>query len=119
MANPVVHFEIGGPDHEGLKAFYEGVFGWEVHDMPEAGYSLIHTKDGDHGIDGGMPVHDTPWVCVYIEVAEPQASLDAAFAAGAEVIMPVQGAPGVTLAMFKDPAGNQIGIVKAEESASA
>lgn len=115
MPNPVVHFEIGGPDHEALKSFYEGVFGWQVHDMPEAGYSLVHTKEEDHGIDGGMPVHDTPWVCVYIEVADPSAIMDAAVAAGAEVVMPVTESPGVTLALFKDPAGNQVGLVKTGE----
>lgn len=115
MPNPVVHFEIGGPDREGLKAFYEGVFGWEVHDVPEMDYSLVHAKDGDVGIDGGMPVQDTPWVCIYIEVPDPYASLEAAVAAGAEVVMPVMESPGVTLAQFRDPAGNIVGLVKAEE----
>lgn len=119
MPNPVVHFEIGGPDHEALKAFYEGVFGWEVHDMPEAGYSLVHAREGEVGIDGGMPVHDTPWVCIYIEVPDPQASLDAAVAAGGQVVMPVTEAPGVTLAMFTDPAGNTVGIIEAEEHPTA
>jgi predicted enzyme related to lactoylglutathione lyase len=117
MPNPVVHFEIGGPDRGALAAFYERVFSWDIQDVPEMDYSLVHTKDGDAGIDGGFPVQHGPWTCVYIEVPDPQGSLDAAVAAGADVVMPVIESPGLTLARFRDPAGNVVGLVKSEESA--
>src|SRR3972149_9833240 len=114
MGSPVVHFEIGGPDHDALKKFYGDVFAWEIHDIPETNYSLVHTNADGKGIEGGMPVQEGPWVAVYIEVPDPQAALDKAVSAGAEVVMPVTEMPQVTLALFKDPAGNTVGIVKAE-----
>ena len=53
-------------------------------------------------------------MCVYIQVADPQAALDKAEKLGATTVMPVSEIPGanVTLAQFKDPAGNVIGLLK-------
>ena len=117
MANPVVHFEIGGPDQQALIDFYTGLFDWKVEVTPPTNYGMVHThEEGDAGIDGGIPQQEGgqegPWVTVYIAVPDPQATLDAAVAAGAEVLMPVTEMPQVTMALFKDPAGNPIGIIK-------
>ena len=32
MSNPIVYFEIAGPDGARLREFYSGVFGWEIDD---------------------------------------------------------------------------------------
>jgi hypothetical protein len=47
MTNTVNYFEIGSPDPAASKAFYGGLFGWDVGEpsMP-ARYSMI---DEDHG----------------------------------------------------------------------
>jgi predicted enzyme related to lactoylglutathione lyase len=77
------------------------------------GYSLVHAKSGDKGIDGGVGNVGEPRTTIYAEVPDPQATVDAAVAKGAEIVMPVTDIPGaVTMAMFKDPAGNIVGIVE-------
>jgi hypothetical protein len=99
MANPVVHFEIIGPDMEALQTFYGDLFSWQFHDVPETGYLLINAKSGDRGIDGGLGNMGEPRTTIYMEVPDPQATLDAAIAKGAEVLMPVTEIPNtVTMA---------------------
>lgn len=114
MGNPVVHFEIGGPEQDKLSKFYSELFGWDVHTMQPMDYGMVHTNADGKGIEGGIPKQEGPWVTVYVEVPDPQAALDEAVGAGAEVVMPVTEMPQVTMALFKDPAGNVIGIVKAD-----
>jgi len=53
MEQPVVHFEIGGPDRVALQQFYGRLFGWEVDDMPAANYGMVKTG-GEGGIGGGI-----------------------------------------------------------------
>lgn len=47
MPNPVVSFEIRGPDTELLKRFYADVFGWEMFSFP-SGYTAIETSTHQH-----------------------------------------------------------------------
>ena len=113
MTNPVVHFEIMGQDSAGLQAFYAETFGWKLSPpMAEMGnYSTVDNEG--QGIGGGIGDGD-PRVTVYIQVDDPQAYLDKAVEAGATVLMPVMVVmEGVTIAMFADPAGNAIGLLKA------
>lgn len=48
MPNPVVSFEIRGPDPESLRAFYAAAFGWEIFVLP-GGYALLETTSHEHG----------------------------------------------------------------------
>jgi len=112
MSNPVIHFELMGKDSLALQAFYAGVFGWKMSPpMAEMGnYSLLDNEG--KGIGGGLGEGD-PRVTVYIAVDDPQAYLDKAIAAGATLMMPVtQIMDDVTIALFADPAGNVMGILK-------
>src|SRR2546428_2055452 len=69
-----------------------------------------HRSDGDTG--AGM--QDESRVSVYVEVDDPQKYLDRAARAGATVLMPVTTITAdTTIAMFRDPAGNVNGILKA------
>jgi uncharacterized protein len=115
MGSPIVHFEIIGSDAHQLKAFYTELFGWKVGELrPEMGnYGLI---DGDSsGLPGGIGQSDDgkPRSSVYAQVPDLQASLDQAVALGGSVVMPPTEIPGVvTMAMFADPAGNVVGLIK-------
>jgi len=76
----------------------------------------------DHapGIGGGLGQGGPARVSVYIESAEPQKLLDRAVANGATTLMPVTTiTPDTTIAMFSDPAGNTVGILKANPRAGA
>ena len=112
MPHPIAHFEIIGKDPIALQKFYAETFGWKFSPpAPEMGnYSLV---DGEgKGIGGGIGEGE-PRVTLYIEVEDPQAYLDRAVKAGAKMLMPVsQIMENLTIAMFADPAGNTMGILK-------
>jgi predicted enzyme related to lactoylglutathione lyase len=115
MANPVTWFEIIGPDSATLQKFYADVFSWKLTPpMPEMGnYSMLDHEG--HGIQGGIGgmAGDPPRTTIYIEVDDPEAYLNKATAAGAKTIMPVTNVTeGVTIALFTDPAGNIMGLLK-------
>lgn len=114
VTNPVLHFEIMGKDAIALHKFYADVFGWKLSPpMPEFGNYSLFDNEGQ-GIGGGIGEGD-PRVTVYIEVPDPEATLDAAVKAGGTLMMPVTTImEGTTIALFSDPAGNVTGILKAE-----
>ncbi len=114
MANPVVHFEIHGSDSKRQTEFYSSVFDWEANADNPQGYALIE-KGAEYGIGGGLTRSDrAPAVIIYVEVDEPQATLDKVSEAGGTTVMPVNEIEdvGVTIAIFADPDGNNIGLVK-------
>ena len=114
MGNAVVHFEIGGPDDQPLMDFYGELFGWHLQPMAGSGYALVDTCGGG-GINGGIGKSQTgePWSTFYVEAGDPQALLDKAESLGAKVIVPVTDFGGtVTFAMFNDPDGLLVGLVK-------
>ena len=117
MPNPVVHFEVVGRDGPALQRFYREVFDWEVNADNPMAYGLVEAQGA--GIGGGVGTaleEDAgPYVTVYIEVADLRAALDRVEALGGTVVMDVTTIPGmVTMAMFRDPEGNLIGLAHAE-----
>jgi uncharacterized protein len=120
MPNPVTWFEIIGPDAKATQKFYRDVFGWKM--TPSASedmgfYSML--QDHEPGIGGGLG-QGPARVSVYIEAADPQKLLDKAVANGATMMMPVTTiTPDTTIAMFSDPAGNTVGLLKANPRAVA
>ena len=117
MVNPVVHFEIGGTEDEPLVRFYGELFGWKLQTVPGAGYTLVDTEAGG-GINGGIGWSRTgrPWSTFYVEVDDPQAFLDRAGSLGGTTVLPVTELPAMaTFAMFDDPDGLLVGLVKREE----
>jgi predicted enzyme related to lactoylglutathione lyase len=119
MQNRVTWFEIIGKDSAGLQKFYKDVFGWKLTPpVAEMGnYSMLADQGpDDKGAGGGIggSMNDENRVSVYVEVDDPQKYLDRAAKAGATTLMPVTQITGdTTIAMFRDPAGNTTGILKA------
>jgi len=121
VGNPVVHFEVGGPDDQPLAEFYRELFGWDLQPFPGGGYTMIDTRGGG-GINGGIGKSRTgePWSTFYVEAEDPQAILDRAESLGGKTVMPVTDFGGaVTIAMFNDPDGLLVGVVKSSGSAEA
>ncbi len=118
MPNPIVHFEIMGSDTAKTQSFYSSLFGWTIDSNNPAGYGLALTQDeGGLGINGGIGGADQGggvYVSVYAQVDDPQAYLDKAVSLGATVILGAMQVPGmdIVVAMFADPDGNCIGLVK-------
>jgi predicted enzyme related to lactoylglutathione lyase len=69
---------------------------------------------GAPGIDGGIGPSDPgdDFVTFYVQVPDVAAALDRVVALGAEVDMPATEAGRVVIAIFRDPAGNRIGLVR-------
>jgi predicted enzyme related to lactoylglutathione lyase len=105
---PVVFFSIFGPNASELQRFYADVFDWTA------------TPGGDVTVNVTAPLMGTvgqgaPETLIYIGVADVTATLQRAVARGGTVRFPRLEVPGrVILGMFKDPAGNSIGLVEME-----
>ena len=117
MGNPVVHFEIAGPDGPVLQQFYRDLFGWKIDVQSEemGNYGLVSANEG--GIGGGVfptteDMSARSYVTFYVQVDDLQAALDKVAGMGGNAIMsPMEIAPGMgSIAMFGDPADNAIGL---------
>jgi uncharacterized protein len=112
MGQPVVHFEIMGGDGEKLKGFYSDLFGWKIDSSNPMNYGMVDT-DAEGSINGGVGSGEN-WsgTRVYVAVPDLQETLDKIEAAGGKTVMEPQELPMVTLALFEDPEGNVVGLVK-------
>jgi predicted enzyme related to lactoylglutathione lyase len=115
MPNPVGWFEVSGPDASALQRFYSDAFGWEIDASNPMNYGMVAASEG--GIGGGVgPSPDgQPYTVFYIAVPDVQAALDTVGAHGGATVTPPMDVPdGPTIAFFTDPAGNRIGLMKAQ-----
>jgi predicted enzyme related to lactoylglutathione lyase len=113
VGDPIAYFEVGSADFQTLVSYYRELFGWVVTEAGD-GYMLIDTRAGT-GINGGIgrSRDGNPWVSFYVAVDDPQAALDRAAALGGSAVVPVTAIPGLmTWAMFTDPDGNLVGLVR-------
>jgi uncharacterized protein len=121
MANPVVHFEITGRDGEKLQAYYSELFGWQIDNSAGPGYGVIprdgHTNSDGVGIGGGIATGPEGYeghVTFYVEVPDVEAALAKAESLGDTRMMgPEEVFEGVEIALFNDPEGHVVGLVKA------
>jgi len=115
MANPVTHFEVLGKDAGALQRFYGEAFGWEMQDVMSGGYYMVH-PGADGGIDGGVgaaPEGSSGHVTFYVEVEDPAAALQKISELGGSTVQEPMDIPnGPTIALFSDPEGHIIGLVK-------
>jgi predicted enzyme related to lactoylglutathione lyase len=89
------------------------VFDWKIDANNPMGYGMVNTGGG--GINGGIgPTQDkSTHVTFYVQVNDLQAYLKKAERLGGKTLVPPTEIPGmVTFAMFADPEGNRIGLVK-------
>ncbi len=113
MANPVVHFEIVGSDGAALQTFYGDLFDWDIDANNPMSYGMVAAGEG--GIGGGVAASQdgSAMVTIYVQVDDLQAALDRAEELGAKTVMPPMDVPGgPSIAVFSDPQGNTIGLVK-------
>jgi uncharacterized protein len=103
MPAPIVFFDIAGPDAAKLKSFYSGVFGWDINAA-----NAIRTG----ALDGTLR-QDPAEKIIYLGVPDINAALAQVKAAGGTVDVPRTVVPNVVIfALFKDPAGNRMGLVE-------
>lgn len=115
MAAPVVHFEVLGKDGEKLQKFYGDLFDWKINTDNPMNYGLVEAA-GEGSIGGGVgpsqegqPGH----VTFYVGVPDINATLAKAESMGGKTVVPETEIPDmVTFALFADPEGNVVGLVK-------
>ena len=106
---------MSGPDASALQGFYRETFGWEIDASNPMNYGMVTASEG--GIAGGVgPSPDgQPYTAFYIAVPDVQAALDEVGAHGGATVTPPMDVPdGPTIAFFTDPAGNRVGLMKAQ-----
>lgn len=120
MSHPVVHWEIGGHDLPGLREFYAKVFGWMITDAGP-GYALVHPADG--GFGGGLMQNaqgTPPYVTVYIQVDDLDVALGHVRAyGGTPLVPPTPINESAAFALFRDPEGNIVGLLRMAETGIA
>ncbi len=107
-----VWFELVSRDPKKAQAFYGEVLGWKVQAFPmgDFTYEMIETPTGTVG--GYAPPRSdrapSHWIS-YVSVADVDASLQAAVAAGGKVIEPAFDVPNVgRMARIADPTGAEL-----------
>ncbi len=104
----IVFFDVAGPDAAKLHAFYSTIFGWNI----DANNGIKTPK-----LDGTIR-QDPAEKIIYIGVPDINAALAQITAAGGTVDTPRMVVPNVvTFALFKDPAGNRMGLVEIPKTA--
>ena len=115
MGKPVVHFEVTGKDGRRLQKFYADLFDWNVDANNPMQYGMVNT--GAKGINGGISAAQegsTGGVTFYVEVEDLDEYLRTAERLGGKTVLPASEVPGgPALAIFADPEGHRIGLVKA------
>lgn len=120
MSNPVVHFEVLGKDAERLQNFYRDAFDWKVESVMPT-YAMAY-PGGEGNIAGGVgssPDGGAGHVTFYVEVADLDEALKKIEGLGGKTVagpMDVPGGPSI--AMFVDPEGHMVGLVKAAPAGS-
>ena len=106
MAYPIVFFDIAGPDDESLKRFYSSVFGWA---FDQAGKFDVQIAASVQGAIRKDPAEKR----MYLGVPDVTATLSRIEECGGSIDAERFEVPGVViLGLFRDPAGNPMGLVE-------
>ena len=109
MADPLVHFEIGGPQLRDLSDFYSQLFGWRV--SPSEGYAQVDTG----GLRGGLVESESTTVSLGVQVDDLTVALQRATDLGGTIEMPATDNGWVVKAIVRDPAGNLVSLIQSDK----
>ena len=115
MANPISWFEVLGSNPDKLRGFYGKLFDWKFVPMPDASLDYAMVQKEQTGIPGGVgkAPQGPGWTTFYVSVDDVAATLGKVEQYGGKTLMPpTKIADGGTIAVFADPEGHPVGIVK-------
>lgn len=120
----VVHFEIPYDNKIRASKFYSEIFGWQLLDIPEMDYTLVHAAKTDKNnmvvepgaINGGLFQRNdsAKQPMIVIGVKSIDETIKKIVAAGGKVVTPKVPIPNGSYARIADSEGNVIGL--ADES---
>jgi uncharacterized protein len=117
----VVHFEIPFDDKDRATKFYADIFGWNMVDIPDMNYVMVHAAETDKdnmvtdkgAINGGMFLRNdeasAPIIVVNVDSIDK--TIAKVKACGGALVTPRQPIPNGSYARVADSEGNVIGIV--------
>ena len=107
----ICYIEMPAIDIAQSAQFYQHVFGWNVRQRDDGSTAFDDTVGGVSGTwITGRPPAANPGMIVHIMVANVAATIEAIIAAGGEIVQPVNPYEHEVYALFRDPAGNILGI---------
>jgi uncharacterized protein len=107
---PLVFFDIAGDDSATQRKFYAAIFAWDIDERGNFQTSTVSP------LPGLMRQEPTETI-VYIGVRDVTETLQQVEENGGSVVYPRFEVPGVViLGMFRDPAGNRVGLVELDEN---
>jgi len=105
------YLEIPAIDVKQSAAFYEKVFGWDIRDRDSGRPSFSYpTADVTGAWVTGRPISREPGLLIYIWVDRIDATLERIKSQGGEVLKALDLSAGEKIVLFRDPAGNVIGL---------
>lgn len=106
MPSSIVFFDIAGPDDQQLRTFYSKIFGWE---FDKAGLFSVNVASPFEAAIRKDPTEKR----IYIGVPDVTETLNLIKENGGSIDTPRFEVPNtVVLGLFKDPAGNEMGLVE-------
>jgi len=112
MPAPVVFFDIAAPSLAPQAAFYHEVFDWQIAPSGAFSVPVVSPLPGTLRVE---PANEGPVTerVLYIGVPDINATTAKIVAHGGAIVFPRMAIPGaVIVALFKDPAGNRMGLVE-------
>ena len=106
----VSYLRIPAPDPQRTASFYEGVFGWTVNtNRPDPSFEdgtghVIGHISADHEVAGEAGIRP------YVYVESVDQTLEKVTAHGGAVVTPPYPEGNLRVAVFRDPAGNVVGV---------
>jgi predicted enzyme related to lactoylglutathione lyase len=113
MSGQIDYFEIGTPDAAAARAFYGGLFGWEIGAPSPQGYAMIDEARGglwDTSTTGGGS-----WAIFYVHVDDVADAVARATALGATVAVPLVDNGTIEFAHLIDPSGSRFAVWKPKD----
>ena len=116
MGYPVVHFEVVGRDAQALQGFYKDAFDWQMEEAIPDFYTMAYPS-AEGGINGGIGAAmngGEGHVTFYVLVPDLEAALSKIEGLGGSTVTgPTDVPEGPSIAMFADPEGHLVGLLKA------
>jgi predicted enzyme related to lactoylglutathione lyase len=106
----ISYLRIPADDSKKVAAFYEAVFGWKIDADREDPSFEDGTGHVIGHIDPDMEVSGEAGIRPYVFVESVEGTLDRIAASGGEVVTPPYTEGDLTVAVFRDPARNVLGV---------